>query len=69
MTVQPAPCLCQCGKTFARPKSLPLCKSASQRAHRAFRASVQGTPNADYVRAFNAFYGSPEAVTAALAAA
>lgn len=69
MTIRPTPCICGCGKSLRRAKSIPMCKTAADRAHRIFRASVRGADAALYVRAFNQFYGNPENVTAALTAA
>lgn len=61
-------CLCGCGANVKRVKSLALCKVAAIRARSAFRASAHGMRPNDYIRAFNAFYGDPNAVAAALSA-
>lgn len=59
------PCLCGCGQTFARPKSWPLCRVASQRVHSAFREQVRLSPPENYQRAYSQFYGNAGTVSAA----
>lgn len=54
---------------FNRPKSWPLCKQATVRVRDTFREHVRQNPPADYQQAFSRFYGSHEAVSAAVAGA
>lgn len=59
-------CLCGCGQTFARAKSLPLCKAAAARVHSLYRTQTIGLGPVEKQRAFNAMYGSVERVRALL---
>lgn len=61
-------CLCQCGRTFRRPRSLPLCKPASDRVWAAFKAQARDLSVDEYQRAFNRLYSNPLAVAMLLAA-
>lgn len=60
------PCLCDCGRTFARPKSLPLCRTANARAWAICLAiPLVDEFNAEARRNYR-FWASAETVRAAL---
>jgi len=61
-------CLCLCGATFARTKSIPLCKAASARAYEIMRAIPLLDVQNAYARRSYAFWTGFETVRAALAA-
>lgn len=68
MTADRKACLDGCGRLLDRPKSLPLCKSASKRAFALFREQARGLDPTEYQRAYNAHFSSEQAVRAALEA-
>jgi hypothetical protein len=64
----PRPCLCGCGRTFRRPRSIALCKAGTARAYELMRAiPLLDEFNAESRRSYR-FWSSEVTVAAALAA-
>ena len=66
MTPEPRACLGGCGRTFARPKSIALCRAATIKANAAMRSlPLLDEPNAASRRSAR-FWIDPETVRLAL---
>lgn len=59
-------CFCGCGRTFNRPKSIPLCKPASTRAWAVCRSLYGDADLCEQGRINARFWVDPETVRAAL---
>jgi hypothetical protein len=59
-------CLCGCGRTYRRPKSMPLCKPASTRAWAVCRSLYGDADLCEQGRINARFWVDPETVRAAL---